>query len=164
MRNIAILAVASMFVLETTETLANTADADHVPEAHSSPSCMQGDYKRNFSYYRGNQYNYSYIFGGIVLTEQQREQILRLAREQGGYEQPLADMQDAHFKLDDLLTEEDFDETEVRSLLEKIAEKHVLLGIEVARFNNQVYQLLTAEQKALLKKRKTSKCLTQNVN
>ncbi|MDC9588579.1 Spy/CpxP family protein refolding chaperone [Xenorhabdus sp. XENO-10] len=164
MRNIAILALASMLVLGTTETLAETADADHIPEASSS-LCMQGDYKRNFSHYRGHQYNYSYIFSGIVLTEQQREQILqilRLAREQHGYEQQLADMRDASLKLDILSIAENFDEAEIRLQLEKIAEKNVLFGIEVARFNNQVYRLLTPEQKELLKKPyKTNKCVAR---
>ncbi|OTA14795.1 periplasmic protein, negative regulator of cpxR [Xenorhabdus vietnamensis] len=165
MRNIAILALASMFVLGTTKALAETADADHVPEASSSSDCMQGDYKRSFSYYWGSQYNYSHILGGIVLTEQQRRQILSLAKDQHGYEQPLVDMRDARLKLDELLTTETFDEAEIRLLLEKIAENNVLLSIEILRFNNQVYQLLTPEQKTLLKKRyKTDKCITRKVD
>ncbi|WP_338804098.1 Spy/CpxP family protein refolding chaperone [Xenorhabdus griffiniae] len=156
MRNIAILALASMVVLRTTGALAKTADTDHIPEVNSSaayPYCMSYGYKRSFNHHRDSQYNYSYIFGGIALTEQQREQMWNLVKKQHQYEQPLIDMRDEHRKLNALLAEEDFDEAEVRSQLEKIAEKNVALGVEIARINNQVYQLLTPEQKALLKNR-----------
>ncbi|MBE8597224.1 Spy/CpxP family protein refolding chaperone [Xenorhabdus sp. BG5] len=157
MRNIAILALASMVVLGTTEALAKTADTDHIPEVSSSaeyPYCMPPyGYKRDFNHHRDSRYNYSYIFGGIALTEQQREQMWNLVKKQHHYEQPLVDVQVEHRKLNALLTAEDFDEAEVRSQLEKIAEKNVDVGVEIARINNQVYQLLTPEQKALLKNR-----------
>ncbi|WFQ78863.1 Spy/CpxP family protein refolding chaperone [Xenorhabdus sp. SF857] len=156
MRNIAILALASMVVVGTTEALAKTADTDHIPEVSSytpHPYCMSYGYKRNFNYHRDGQYNYSYIFGGIALTEQQREQMWNLVKQQHQYEQPLIDMRTEHRKLNALLTAEDFDEAEVRSQLEKIAEKNVALNVEIARVSNQVYQLLTPEQKELLKDR-----------
>ncbi|OKP01927.1 Spy/CpxP family protein refolding chaperone [Xenorhabdus eapokensis] len=156
MRNIAILALASMIVLGTTRALAKTADTDHIPEVSSSvayPYCMPYGYKRNFNHHRDSQYNYSYIFGGVALTEQQREQMWNLVKEQHQYEQPLIDMRAEHRKLNALLAVEDFDEVEVRSQLEKIAEKNVALGVEIARINNQIYQLLTPEQKELLKNR-----------
>ncbi|MDC9581770.1 Spy/CpxP family protein refolding chaperone [Xenorhabdus sp. PR6a] len=155
MRNIAILALASMVVLGTTEALAKTADTDHIPEVSASspyPYCMPYGSKRNVNHHRNSQYNYSYLFGGIALTEQQREQMWKLVKEQHQYQQPLMDMRIEHQKLNALLTNEDFDEAEIRSQLEKIAEKNVALGVEIARINNQIYQLLTPEQKALLKK------------
>ncbi|PHM25738.1 Spy/CpxP family protein refolding chaperone [Xenorhabdus ehlersii] len=156
MRNIAILALASMVVLRTTGALAKTADTDHIPGINSSaayPYCMPYGYKRNFNHHRDSQYNYSYIFGGIALTEQQREQMWNLVKKQHQHEQPLIDMRDEHRKLNALLAAEGFDEVEVRSQLEKIAEKNVALGVEIARISNLVYQLLTPEQKALLKNR-----------
>ncbi|PHM72760.1 Spy/CpxP family protein refolding chaperone [Xenorhabdus kozodoii] len=156
MRNIAILALASMFVLGTTEALAKTAGTDHVPEVSSSsphPYCMSYGYKRNFNHRQDSQYNYSYIFGGIALTEQQREEMWNLVKQQHQYEQPLVDMRAEHRKLNALLTAEDFNEAEVRSQIERIAEKNVALSVEIARMSHQVYQLLTPEQKALLKNR-----------
>ncbi|PHM62362.1 Spy/CpxP family protein refolding chaperone [Xenorhabdus ishibashii] len=156
MRNIAILALASMIVLGTTRALAKTADTDHIPEVNSPaayPYCMPYGYKRNFNHHRDSQYNYSYIFGGVALTEQQREQMWNLVKEQHQYEQPLIDMRAEHRKLNALLAAEDFDEAEVRLQLEKIAEKNVALGVEIARIGNQIYQLLTPEQKELLKNR-----------
>ncbi|CAM3839257.1 Spy/CpxP family protein refolding chaperone [Xenorhabdus thuongxuanensis] len=156
MRNIAILALASMVVLGTTEALAKTADTDHISEVSSSsvhPYCMPYGYKRGFNHHRDSQYNYSYIFGGIALTEQQREEMWNLVKKQHQYEQPQLDMRAEHRKLNALLAAEDFDEAEVRSQLEKIAKNNVALGVEVARISNQVYQLLTPEQKELLKNR-----------
>lgn len=156
MRNIAILALASMVVLGTAEALAKTADTDHIPEVSVSsssthPYCMPYGYKRGFNHHQDGQYNYSYIFGGIALTEHQREQMWNLVKKQHQYEQPQLDMRAEHRKLRALLATEDFDEAEVRSQLEKIAEKNVALGVEIARISNQIYQLLTPEQKGLLK-------------
>ncbi|BET98600.1 Spy/CpxP family protein refolding chaperone [Xenorhabdus taiwanensis] len=156
MRNIAILALASMVVLRTTGALAKTADTDHISEVNSSAAysyCMPYSYKKNFNHHRDSQYNYSYIFGGVALTEQQREQMWNLVKEQHQYEQPLIDVRAEHGKLNALLTAADFDEVEVRLQLEKIAEKNVAIGVEIARINNQIYQLLTPEQKELLKNR-----------
>ncbi|MBI6548012.1 Spy/CpxP family protein refolding chaperone [Xenorhabdus lircayensis] len=157
MRNIAILALASMVVLGTTVALAETADTDNVPEAPSSSSyCMPcGGHKRDFSYHRSDEhnYNYSYVFGGITLTEQQRQQMWNLVKKQHLNEQSLLEMRVERQKMHELLTAKNFDEAAVRLQLEKIAKKNVELGVEIARIRNQIYQLLTPEQNALLQKR-----------
>ncbi|OTA19160.1 periplasmic protein, negative regulator of cpxR [Xenorhabdus beddingii] len=157
MRNIAILALASMAVLGTTVTLAETADTDNASEAASSPPyCMpHNGHHRDFSHYRSDEhnYNYSYVFGGITLTEQQRQQMWDLVKRQHLHEQSLIDMQVERQKMYRLLTAKDFDEAAVRSQLEKIAKKNVEMGVEIAQIRHQMYQLLTPEQKALLEKR-----------
>ncbi|WP_233420852.1 Spy/CpxP family protein refolding chaperone [Xenorhabdus nematophila] len=56
-------------------------------------------------------------------------------------------------KMYHLLIEREFDEAAVRLQLEKIAEKNIDLGVEIARIRNQMYQLLTPEQKERLYKR-----------
>ncbi|AOM41721.1 Spy/CpxP family protein refolding chaperone [Xenorhabdus hominickii] len=162
MRNIAILALASMFVLETTGALAETADTDNVSEAGSSLYCMPCGNKRGFSCYRSNELNYSNIFDGITLTEQQRQQMWDLVKKQHLHEQSL-DVRVERQKLNSLLTARDFDEVAVRLQLEKIAKENVDLGVEIARIRNQMYQLLTPEQKEQLQKRNET-CTAQVIN
>ncbi|MDX7991983.1 Spy/CpxP family protein refolding chaperone [Xenorhabdus littoralis] len=161
MRNIAILALASMVVLGTTMALAETADTDNVPEIASSSSSGSSSYskpcehKKDSGYYRSDQhnYNYSYVFGGITLTEQQRQQMWDLVKKKHLHEQSLVDIRVERQKMYELLTEQNFDEAAVRLQLEKIAKQNVELGVEIARIRNQMYRLLTSEQKALLQKR-----------
>ncbi|WP_340616503.1 Spy/CpxP family protein refolding chaperone [Xenorhabdus entomophaga] len=156
MRNIAILALASMVVLGTTVALAESADTDDAPETASSlPHCMPYDHQRDFSHYRHDEhnYNYSYVFGGITLTEYQRQQMWDLVKMQHLHEQSLVDMLIERRKMFGLLIAKDFDEAAVRSQLETIAKKNVELGVEIARIRNQMYQLLTPEQRTLLQKR-----------
>ncbi|WP_237387774.1 Spy/CpxP family protein refolding chaperone [Xenorhabdus sp. Sc-CR9] len=156
MRNIAILALASMVVLGPIMALAETADTDDVPEAISPlPYCMPYGHKRDSNYYQSDEhnYNYSYIFGGIILTEQQRQQMWDLVKKQHLHEQSIVDMQVERQKMYKILTEKNFDEAAVRLQLEKIAEKNIELGVEIARIRNQMYQLLTPEQKERLQER-----------
>ncbi|MBD2804155.1 Spy/CpxP family protein refolding chaperone [Xenorhabdus sp. ZM] len=159
MRNIAILALGSIVVLGATLTLAETADTDDFPEAaRSSPSnasqyCRPYSHRKYAGYHHGDEHNYSYLFDGIILTEQQRQQMWDLVKQKYLHESTLADIRDEHQKMHNLLIEQNFDEIAVREQLEKIAKKNVELGIESARIRNQLYQLLTPEQKELLQKR-----------
>ncbi|PHM39555.1 negative regulator of cpxR [Xenorhabdus mauleonii] len=157
MRNIAILALASMVVLGTTGALAETADTGSDPDSvnPSSSYCTPCCHKKDSSYYRSDEhnYNYSYVFGGIKLTEEQRQQIWDLVKKQRLHEQSLIDIRKERQKLHDLLIAKDFDEAAIRQQLEKIAEKKIELGVDIARIRNQIYQLLTPEQRAQLQER-----------
>lgn len=145
-----------MVVLRSTLALADTADTDDTPEAaNPSPYCLSYEHKRDSGYYRSDEhnYNYSYVFGGITLTEQQRQQMWDLVKKQHLHEQSIIDMRVERQKMYHLLIEREFDEAAVRLQLEKIAEKNIDLGVEIARIRNQMYQLLTPEQKERLYKR-----------
>jgi protein CpxP len=49
-----------------------------------------------------------------------------------------------------LVTAENFDETAVKALTEKMVQEHVTRQIEMAKVRNQMYHLLTPEQQAVL--------------
>ncbi|MDE9441514.1 Spy/CpxP family protein refolding chaperone [Xenorhabdus bovienii] len=155
MRNIAILALASMFVLRATDALAETAGTDNVTADDFSQYCMPYGNKNNVSYCLNDErnYNYSCIFAGVTLTEQQRQQIWDLVKKQRLHEKPVADIRAERRKMYSLLNSTNFDEAAVRLQLEKIAKENVDLSIEIARIRNQIYQLLTAEQKVQLQRR-----------
>ncbi|CBJ83413.1 Periplasmic protein [Xenorhabdus bovienii str. Jollieti] len=155
MRNIAILALASMFVLGATDALAGTAGTDNVIADDFSQYCMPYGNKNNVSYCLNDErnYNYSCIFAGVSLTEQQRQQIWDLVKKQRLHEKPVADIRAERRKMYSLLDSTNFDEAAVRSQLEKIAKENVDLSVEIARIRNQIYQLLTTEQKVQLQRR-----------
>ncbi|MEX0447371.1 Spy/CpxP family protein refolding chaperone [Xenorhabdus sp. SGI246] len=150
MRKIATLALASMSVFGTAMALAEIADAYNVSEADSSLFCLPYD-KGDSGYYQRN-YNYSCVFGGITLTEQQRQQMWDLVKKRHLHEQVRADIQAERWKMYDLLTAKNFDEAAVRSQLEKVAKQNIDLSVEIARIRHQMYQLLTSEQEQQLRK------------
>ncbi|KFD24696.1 P pilus assembly/Cpx signaling pathway periplasmic inhibitor/zinc resistance-associated protein [Yokenella regensburgei ATCC 49455] len=52
-----------------------------------------------------------------------------------------------------LVTAEKFDETAVRAQAEKMAQEQVARQVEMAKVRNQMYNLLTPEQQAVLQER-----------
>ena len=93
----------------------------------------------------------SHMFDGISLTEHQRQQmrdLMQLARRQ----QPpvnVSEMETMH----KLVTAEKFDETAVHAQAEKMVQEQVARQVEMAKVRNQMYQLLTPEQQAVLNER-----------
>lgn len=90
----------------------------------------------------------SHMFDGIDLTEHQRQQMRDLMR-QARHDQPpvnVSEMETMHR----LVIAEKFDENAVRAQAEKMAQEQVARQVEMARVRNQMYNLLTPEQQAVL--------------
>ncbi|ATA22436.1 MAG: cell-envelope stress modulator CpxP [Gibbsiella quercinecans] len=89
-----------------------------------------------------------HMFDGVSLTEQQRQQMRDLMR-QTRYDLPIvnvAEMEAMH----KLVTADRFDEAAVYAQAEKMAQEQVKRQVEMARVRNQMYNLLTPEQKRVL--------------
>lgn len=89
-----------------------------------------------------------HMFDGVSLTEQQRQQMRDLMR-QARYDLPgvtVAEMEAMH----KLVTADKFDETAVYDQAQKMAQQQVKCQVEMARVRNQMYNLLTPEQKRIL--------------
>lgn len=85
------------------------------------------------------------MFDGVNLTEHQRQQMRDLMR-QARYDLPAPDLHDIEV-MHKLVTAETFDATAVRAQAEKMAREGIERQIEMARIRNQMYNLLTPEQK-----------------
>ena len=89
-----------------------------------------------------------YMFDGVRLTEQQRQQMRDLTRQNQHdfFSITVADVSAVH----KLVTAEKFDEAAVYAQVEKMAQVQVKRQVEIARIRNQMYNLLTPEQKRIL--------------
>ncbi|WP_039055297.1 cell-envelope stress modulator CpxP [Enterobacter sp. Bisph1] len=90
----------------------------------------------------------SHMFDGINLTEHQRQQ-MRDLMSQARHDQPplnVSEMETMHR----LVTAQNFDENAVRAQAEKMAQEQVARQVEMAKVRNQMYNLLTPEQQAVL--------------
>ncbi|MBW7981088.1 cell-envelope stress modulator CpxP [Enterobacillus tribolii] len=87
----------------------------------------------------------SQMFEGVSLTEHQRQQMRDLMR-QARHDLPGMDLHDIE-AMHKLVTAETFDAAAVRAQAEKMARESVGRQIEMARIRNQMYNLLTPEQK-----------------
>ncbi len=89
-----------------------------------------------------------HMFDGINLTEQQRQQ-MRDLMQRARHDSPgvnISEMETMHR----LVTAENFDETAVKALTEKMVQEQVSRQVEMAKVRNQMYHLLTPEQQAVL--------------
>ena len=90
----------------------------------------------------------NHMFDGVRLSEQQRQQLRDLMR-QARYDLPsvnVAEMEAMH----KLVIADKFDEAAVYAQAEKMAQEQVKRQVEMARVRNQMYNLLTPEQKSVL--------------
>ncbi|WP_413736553.1 cell-envelope stress modulator CpxP [Sodalis sp. RH21] len=94
-----------------------------------------------------NDTHYS-MFDGVRLTEQQRQQ-MRDLMSQARLGTPRINISEME-RLHTLVTAEKFDEPAVRAQTEKIAQQHVIRQVEMAKVRNQMYNLLTPEQRQIL--------------
>ena len=88
------------------------------------------------------------MFDGVKLTEHQRQQ-MRDLMSQARLEIPrisIAEMERLHT----LVTAENFDEPAIRAQTEKMAQQYVVRQVEMAKVRNQMYNLLTPEQRQIL--------------
>ncbi|SLM61279.1 MULTISPECIES: cell-envelope stress modulator CpxP [Dickeya] len=88
------------------------------------------------------------MFDGVKLTENQRQQMRDLMR-QMRYEQPIYDANDVE-TMHQLMTAENFDAPAVQALVTKMVQAQITHKVEMARISNQMYNMLTSEQKAIL--------------
>ncbi|AYY82559.1 MULTISPECIES: cell-envelope stress modulator CpxP [Proteus] len=163
MRKVAVVALASMFLAAPTVVLAETANTNPPTEQQYNGNyhCgygygMHGD--RDYRGHRGQRghmmdrnYGESRMFNGITLTEQQRTQMRDLMRQHhqdrynGNYRQ-------RHENMHKLVTAPQFDEAAVRAQIQDMDKQAIERHVEMAKVHNQMYQLLTPEQKAQLEK------------
>ncbi|CNI13178.1 cell-envelope stress modulator CpxP [Yersinia pekkanenii] len=88
------------------------------------------------------------MFDGVNLTEQQRQQMRDLMR-QSRQDQPRVDLADRE-AMHKLVTADKFDEAAVRAQAEKMSKNQIDRQVEMAKVRNQMFNLLTPEQKAVL--------------
>ncbi|MGK3143697.1 cell-envelope stress modulator CpxP [Pantoea sp. C2G6] len=92
----------------------------------------------------------SHMFDGIDLTEEQRQQ-MRDLMQQARHERPAVRIDDIA-ALHELVTANQFNEAAIREKAETIARVQVEQQVEIARVQNQMFQLLTPAQQATLQK------------
>ncbi|WP_288477718.1 cell-envelope stress modulator CpxP [uncultured Pantoea sp.] len=88
----------------------------------------------------------SHMFDGIELTEEQRQQ-MRDLMQQARHERPVVHIDDIA-ALHELVTADQFNEAAIREKAEVIARVQVEQQVELARVQNQMFQLLTPAQQA----------------
>lgn len=163
MRKVAVVALASMFLAAPTMVLAETANTNPPTEQQYNGNyhCgygygMHGD--RDYRGHRGQRghmmdrnYGESRMFNGITLTEQQRTQMRDLMR-QHHQDRYNGNFRQHHENMHKLVTAEKFDEAAVRAQMQDMDKQAIERHVEMAKVHNQMYQLLTPEQKAQLEK------------
>jgi len=90
----------------------------------------------------------SHMFDGIELTEEQRQQ-MRDLMQQARHERPVVHIDDIA-ALHELVTADQFNEAAIREKAEVIARVQVEQQVEMARVQNQMFQLLTPAQQSAL--------------
>ncbi len=88
------------------------------------------------------------LFDGVKLTELQRQH-MRDLMQQARQEMPALPLDDIE-KMHDLVIAEKFDEVAVRQQITQMTQVQIERQIEMTRVRNQMYNLLNADQKALL--------------
>lgn len=96
---------------------------------------------------RLNDSHYS-MFDGVRLTEHQRQQ-MRDLMSQARLAMPRLNISEME-RLHTLVTAEKFDEPAVRAQMEIIAQQQLTRQVEMAKVRNQMYNLLTPEQRQIL--------------
>jgi protein CpxP len=88
------------------------------------------------------------MFYGVNLTEQQRQQMRDLMR-QSRQSLPRLDMANCDL-MHKLVTADKFDEAAVRAQADKISKQQIDRQVKMAKVRNQMFNLLTPEQKTVL--------------
>lgn len=90
---------------------------------------------------------------GLDLTDAQKEQVKTLMKQARASMPAKADMQAQHEQLKTLIQAENFDEAAVRTALQSQQSQRLEAEVSRSRLQHDIYQLLTAEQKAKLAER-----------
>ncbi|HGM7031201.1 TPA: cell-envelope stress modulator CpxP [Serratia liquefaciens] len=131
MRKVTALVMASMLAIGSTAAFAADTTSETAPTpGNDATTRTPGQH---------------HMFDGVSLTEQQRQQMRDLTR----HDLPgvnVAEMEAMH----KLVTADKFDEAAVYAQAEQMAQQQVKRQVEMARVRNQMYNLLTPQQKSVL--------------
>lgn len=156
MRKVAMVALASMFLVAPTVVLAENANTKSPTEQQYSDNHRCGHDMQNDRGHRGQMMHRTFddtrMFNGITLTEQQRTQMRDLMREHH-QNRDRQNFRGYHENMHKLVTADKFDEAAVREQIQSMDKQAVERRVEMAKVHNQMYQLLTPEQKVQLEKR-----------
>ncbi|MNG64328.1 Periplasmic protein CpxP precursor [compost metagenome] len=134
MRKVTALVMASMLAIGSTAAFAADTTSETAPTpGNDAITRVPGQH---------------HMFDGVSLTEQQRQQMRDLMR-QARHDLPgvnVAEMEAMH----KLVTADKFDEAAVYAQAEQMAQQQVKRQVEMARVRNQMYNLLTPQQKSVL--------------
>ncbi|KFK93345.1 MULTISPECIES: cell-envelope stress modulator CpxP [unclassified Serratia (in: enterobacteria)] len=134
MRKLSKVVMASMLAMGSSTALAADTTLE-IAQPHANDAMIKTP----------GQYH---MFEGVSLTEQQRQQMRDLMR-QARHDLPdvkVAEIEAMHR----LVIADKFDEAAVYAQAEKMAQEQVKRQVEMARIRNQMYNLLTPEQKSVL--------------
>lgn len=137
MRYLTAVVIASAMVLS--HASAEAADTTTIDEMHHNGGLTTGSMTQNPQ---------SHMFDGIELTEEQRQQ-MRDLMQQARHERPVVHIDDIA-ALHELVTADQFNEAAIREKAEVIARVQVEQQVEMARVQNQMFQLLTPAQQSAL--------------
>ncbi|MES4615239.1 MAG: cell-envelope stress modulator CpxP [Ewingella sp.] len=136
MSKVAALVTASILTLSSGVVLADTANVTPVAPSAQDTNMLDKPQERNT------------MFDGVNLTEQQRQQMRDLMH-QARKDLPHINV-DQMETMHRLVTAENFDQKAVRAQAEVMAQEQVDRQVEMARIRNQMFNLLTPEQKNVL--------------
>ncbi|NAT77535.1 stress resistance protein [Dickeya dadantii] len=130
------LSFASLLMLVTGTVMAAENDASELGKCYRDDSAMKREESQQG------------MFDGVKLTEHQRQQMRDLMR-QVRHEQPVYDANDVEI-MHRLVTAEKFDAPAVQAQVAKMVQAQIARQVEIARVSNQMYNMLTPEQKSIL--------------
>lgn len=136
MSKVAALVTASILTLSSGVVLADNANVTPVAPSVQDTNMLDKPQERNT------------MFDGVNLTEQQRQQMRDLMH-QARKDLPHINVEQME-TMHRLVTAENFDQKAVRAQAEVMAQEQVDRQVEMARIRNQMFNLLTPEQKNVL--------------
>ena len=136
MSKVAAFVTASILTLSSGVVLADTANVTPVAPSAQDTNMLDKPQERNT------------MFDGVNLTEQQRQQMRDLMH-QARKDLPHINVEQME-TMHRLVTAENFDQKAVRAQAEVMAQEQVDRQVEMARIRNQMFNLLTPEQKNVL--------------
>jgi periplasmic protein CpxP/Spy len=90
-----------------------------------------------------------FLMHELNLTEEQHAQIKQIIQNEKGTIHPLMQQEfQAHQQMMQLITSGSFDETKATTIASQEAQTHMQMEVEHAKIGSQIYQLLSADQKA----------------
>lgn len=131
--------------------LAQDAAPDAAPQAAPQGAPMHHDgMKGPHGNFRGGPgMGVGFPMHGLNLTEDQHAQIKQIFQSEKGNIHPLMQQEfQAHLQMMQLITSGTFDEAKATALASQEAQTHIQMQVEHAKMAAQVYQLLSADQKA----------------
>ncbi|WJV53770.1 cell-envelope stress modulator CpxP [Pectobacteriaceae bacterium CE90] len=136
MRRVATLSLASLLMLGSGIIVTAAAESLPMGDWHYDESAMKCDQSQQS------------MFDGVTLTEHQRQQMRDLMQQvrHGTPSYDVGDMEDMHR----LVVAKNFDTSAVKALVSKMVHMQIARRVEIARVCNQMYNLLTPEQKETL--------------